>query len=526
MYDIVILNDIFSEKNINDTHQNNRRLNPSNLNKWSFWSRYLGPYTIKQSCNNSTNFSVKVIDYFTKIPNFFEYISEFVNDETKYIALSTTFLHNTFNVRVNDFNLWFKSHQELCDWFKNLKRIAPNAKIVLGGHNCDVWFQYFVKKNPSAKLPIAMEKFVDCIIHGYGEQAFIKYVNNNVDEKHAYQRGPVLFISDGLKAGDIELPCLQINWSTNDAVQQGEWLPLEISKGCKFGCKFCMFDKMGTTLKNKDVLREELIYNYNNFGVTGYSLTDDTINDSPSKIKMIHEVFTTLPFKIEWIAYTRPDMFHKYPEMLDMMIDSGCRGVFLGIETFNPKAAKIAGKGLDPEKIKEILKWMKNKTGDDMFILGSFILGLVGETEESLESTLQYLLNQNYIDKILFEVLYVRPPDFRTGVKNDFNNNGEKYGFKKLQHNPYYWEHETLNFNQCMDISKHWKAELEKSKYSGYDMALEGFTNFWSYPRMRSLGYTHKESFDMLKKSSMPDELYKKNDEWIMKYHNMLKETK
>lgn len=528
MTDVVLLNDVFSAKVHDDTHRSERRLNPEKLNKWNFWSRYLGPYVIKQTIldNCPSINDVVVVDYFTKIPDFFDYIKDIVNEDTKYIGISTSFLHNVANVRVNEFNLWFTKHQDIVDWFAQLKQLAPNAKILLGGHNCDVWYKEYVLNN-EPNMPEAMRKYVDCIIHGYGEDSVPNYINNTVDLRHVQYRYDTLFVSDGATAGRHgNAKCIQVKWDKHDAIQRGEWLPLEVSKGCKFGCKFCMYDKFGTTLKPVDQFRQEVIDNYERYGVTGYSFTDDTINDSMEKVKMIHEVFTSLPFNVEWIAYTRPDMFHKSPEMLDLMLESGCKGVFLGVETFNHKAAKIAGKGLHPDKIKEILRWMKEKGGEELFILASFIVGLVGETEQSLQDTLDYLLEQDCIDKILFEVLYIRPPDYRTGAKDDFNNDQEKYGFKKLNFKPYYWEHDTLNYTQCQQIAQEWKRQLGKdNRYSGFDQAMEGFTNFWSYPRMRSLGYSHKESFYMLKDASMPEELYRKNNQWIDDYHQLVKEN-
>lgn len=511
MYDVVLLSDIYTSPYTETSGQ-----------KWSFWSRYLGPYTVKQTIlNNCANVTVRVVDYFTKIPDFFDFMSTIIGPETKYIGISTTFLHNRANNRINDFNLWFTNHEDITDWFCKLKELAPNAKIFLGGHMCDVWFQFYVKRSPKSPLPHAMQ-YVDCVIHGYGEKAVPNYINGTVDPKHIYYRDSTMFISDGINAGSPLSECLRINWQENDHVQQGEWLPLELSKGCRFGCKFCMFDRFGTTIKSKEALIKELTANFKNFGTCGYHFTDDTINDSLEKVKLIHEVMTSLPFKVEWIAYARPDMFYRYPEMLSLMREAGCRGMFLGIETFNANAAKIAGKGLHPAKIKNILTWIKQQVGDDIFVLASFIIGLVGETEESLEETLSYLKEQTVIDKITFEVLYVRPPDFRTGVQKDFNNNSDLYGFKRLEYNPYYWEHDTLNFNQCTAIAKRWKNELQMAKYSGFDQAIEGFTNFWSYPRMRSLGYTHQEAFTILKDANIPDRMYTLNNQWIESYHRSL----
>ena len=44
-------------------------------------------------------------------------------------------------------------------------------------------------------------------------------------------------------------------WQDKHVVKEGEWLPLEISKGCRFGCKFCFYDAHGTVIKEKNILK-------------------------------------------------------------------------------------------------------------------------------------------------------------------------------------------------------------------------------------------------------------------------------
>lgn len=136
MSDMVFLNDIFIDPGyVNIGDKNTRRVSLKETSKWSFWSRYLGPYTVASSVRTHfPDMSVVVVDYFTKIPDFFDYIRAFVNEDTKYICISTTFLQNLFNVRVNDFNLWFRSHDETFAWFEKLKSIAPNAKVIISEH--------------------------------------------------------------------------------------------------------------------------------------------------------------------------------------------------------------------------------------------------------------------------------------------------------------------------------------------------------------------------------------------------------
>ena len=116
---IIFLNDVFDAKNITP------------------WSRYLGPYLVAQSIeDNLPDWEIVIIDYFTKIDNFFEYIKNFINEDTKYIAISSTFLHNPFDHGYgghNIFNLWCFTHDDMCDWFEQLRLVAPHVEFIIGG---------------------------------------------------------------------------------------------------------------------------------------------------------------------------------------------------------------------------------------------------------------------------------------------------------------------------------------------------------------------------------------------------------
>jgi radical SAM superfamily enzyme YgiQ (UPF0313 family) len=487
-------------------------------NKYNFWSRYLGPYVVASSIKQHIpEYDVVVLDYFTKLDNFFEVFEQLVTDDLEYIALSLTFLHNPFNPRQGSFNLWFTTHEELCEWFKKLKSIAPNAKIIVGGALVDTFFKTFITGKSKKPLPKGMVEYIDYAFHGYSEETIIKFLKNEIDPQDIFERETVKFIDQPLLAGKGAIITTN-KWEKNYAIQPNEWLPLEISKGCRFGCKFCFYDHSGTVIKEGEHLRNELIYNYEHFGTVGYTLTDDTVNDSMAKIDMMYDVITSLPFKIEWIAYTRPDMFHKFPQMLDKMLKMGCRGMFLGIETFNHRAAKIAGKGLHPDKIKDIIKWLKETAGDDIFILASFIIGLVGETEESLMETVYWLRDQRYLAKAQYEILFISDAGGRS--TNDFSERKEKYGFKKLEWHPeYYWEHETLDLHKCREIAQKWEDVMADHPYTQFERHANFNTNFWAYPRVRSLGYTHLETVKILTAKEVPVKIYQQNVEWIDNYH-------
>jgi len=506
---IIFLNDVFDVKNITP------------------WSRYLGPYLVAQSIeDNVPDWEIVIIDYFTKIDNFFEYIKNFINEDTKYIAISSTFLHNPFDHGYgghNLFNLWCFTHEDICKWFEQLKLVAPNVEFIIGGVIIDTVYKTHIVQKKQQPLPKVLSKYFSYAFHGYGEDAIVAFLKDEIPKENIFEKEGVIFVNEP-KLASSGAKVIQMKWNPQHAVQEGEWLPLEISKGCRFGCKFCFYDSYGTVIKEKNVLRDELLRNYEYHGVQGYQLTDDTVNDSTQKIDMMHDVISNLPFKVEWISYTRPDMFSKYPEMYFKMKDMGCRGMFFGVESFNHEAGKIAGKGLHPDKIKEILRWTKKESGNEMFHLASFIIGLVGETEESLIETGQWLRDQRCLDKVQYEILFVSDSNIRTS--NEFSDKSNIFGFEEITWKPeYYWRHKTLDSKQCKRIAEQWEEMMRNHPTTVMEGqgARPASTSFWAYPRMRSFGLDHHQAVGVLTEDVLSDEIHSQSIKWIQKFHNRLK---
>ncbi len=504
MAKVIILNDIYSE-NV------------------KYWSRYLGPYPLASILQDELKISTVVIDYFLKIPDFFSYIDKFIDIDTEWIGLSSTFLvAPSFKTPVSKMNFWFSNHNEICEWFENLKKIVKqkksNAKILVGGHCVDIFFKHYVVNK---KKPPPIMKFIDYFVHGYGEDIVKLLYKKDISSFHVHTVGTSCFISDDKRAGS-GARIVPTVYKHNMAISDGEWLPLEISKGCKFSCRFCFYDQKGAITKNKSKLREELLRNYELFGTTGYVFSDDTINDSPKKMEMLCDTVLSLPFDIEWISYARPDMFYAYPDFIDAVKKTGVRGLFLGIETLNVRAGRIAGKGLNPEKILMTIDNLRNSLGSDCFLLGSFIIGLVGETEESLNQTLSYLTEQRTLDQVQYEILFVREADSR--INSGFSSNLEKYGFKRISWNPrYYWEHETLNYDQCKEIALNWKKSLASHPFTSVIHVDDWNASFWSYPMLRTLKYSHKEAINFIKWGTKDNtEIKKKYNNFITLYHKKL----
>ena len=73
--------------------------------------------------------------------------------------------------------------------------------------------------------------------------------------------------------------------------------------------------------------------------------------------------------------------------MLQQMYKAGCWYISWGLESGNQEILKHAHKGITPERVRLALGWAR-KAGIRTW--GYFIIGLPGETEETIQQTIEY----------------------------------------------------------------------------------------------------------------------------------------
>jgi hypothetical protein len=244
---------------------------------------------------------------------------------------------------------------------------------------------------------------------------------------------------------------------------KGEGLPLELSRGCIFKCKFCDFPltgkKKGTYLRDPEQIKDEMIKTWEAHGTDSYFFTDDTFNDDNDKLEALHKVFTSLPFKPKFASYLRVDLINKYPHQADLLAEMGLVGTFFGIETLQPDSAKAIGKGLHPNKVKDRLYWLREQWKNKVNIEAGFILGLPYDTLSYFNDLLMWTLEKdnpiqciNYYPLMLF---YYKDHKELQRYSSEFALNPEIYGYT-FDNSISSWQlkSQKLNYNMCLDISK------------------------------------------------------------------------
>jgi radical SAM superfamily enzyme YgiQ (UPF0313 family) len=94
--------------------------------------------------------------------------------------------------------------------------------------------------------------------------------------------------------------------------------------------------------------------------------------------------------RIPWKTPNGIDARHLDPDLVEWMAKSGCYEVGLGIESGSDTIRRSIGKRLDDAGLKETIS-LFHKVG--IKVWGQFILGLPGDTEETIAETIQLSLS-------------------------------------------------------------------------------------------------------------------------------------
>ena len=222
----------------------------------------------------------------------------------------------------------------------------------------------------------------------------------------------------------------KISYEERDHIQPYEVLCLELSRGCRFTCKYCMYPLIGMkedTSREENSLHTEMLENYERWGIENYYLSDDTVNDRPEKMEMLANVSRKLPFQPFIGGFARFDLLVTHGQRTwDHMIEGGFTAHHYGLETFNHKAGKIIGKGMNPTKVKEGLleveQYFQKHSPTAYGGSSTFIAGLEEETLESMDESHEWMQKYWRNQKVGWHTLDINPADQDDFAKFDLSN--------------------------------------------------------------------------------------------------------
>jgi radical SAM superfamily enzyme YgiQ (UPF0313 family) len=388
--------------------------------------RTLGPYKLAHALREA-NISTQVIDHvgWLKDETLTQLLDKFVTTDTLCIGISTTFIYQ-FDAPV------FPS--PLLRAIERIVQLFPKVKIVLGGP---------YTQNVRADVALSFTKEIDAIFEEYSEDTFVDYIRSIKESNitlmppftHELWNGKGILCFKKPKVERFNIETSAFRFTDDDAIMPNETLPLEVSRGCIFKCKFCNHLLLGRGkldyLRDFELLKDELMHNYEKWGTTNYYIICDTFNDTEYKMKAWYDMVASLPFKIKYTSYLRADLLDRHPDVPYMLQESGLLAGFHGIESLGEQASGIIGKGWSGKSAREYIPklyhdiWQK-KIAQTL----SFIVGLTGDTKESLLDTAHW-----FVDNDLYNINWSSLGLSNLGSvpgrhASEFEKNATKYGYE------------------------------------------------------------------------------------------------
>lgn len=457
--------------------------------------RTMGAYKIADMMR-SDGWTVEVLDWITRWSN--EEIKEFIDN--------LPFKVDLFGIS----NLWMQDDM-IVEKIAYIKKHYPNAKILMGGPK-----------------PYQIDYGADAMVFGYSEYALkpvLDWMFNQAEKPVGKypEWAPDSYLVDANNSyTGLNIDKFNVEYSDNDFILSEEALTLELSRGCKFKCKYCNYAFLGVKedySRHEDDIYNELMNNYNRYGTTNYIISDDTFNDRDTKIEKLANVVERLPFEPNFSCFIRLDLVIARPHQVELLCRARCWMHFYGIETLHPAAAKAIGKGMHPSKIKAGLLWIRKEFQDRIGVYRGtcgMIAGLPHEPVEHWYESLKWL-DENW-ESYFYWGLHISTDKDNT-TQSDFSVDSEKFGYyestdpeisawavkegynnlkgigkqnNKLDNRIMVWESEWSNFKQATEFaSMYMDKYFMKQKLFNFDMT----EHLSKFPHAELLEFTAREVY-------------------------------
>lgn len=275
-----------------------------------------------------------------------------------------------------------------------IKEAFPNLLVILGGPHPTIEYKAILEEEPN----------VDIICIGEGEYTFLDLIKTLDDRKPMKNVLGIAFRNNGKIVINERRPPIEdldsLPYADWDAVPMDEYFHQGTarknygtvfgSRGCFQQCTFCAAPKiLGRVWRHRSPknIVEEIKILYDKHMVREVNFEDSWLNVSNIWLrglcKEIKEMNKTRP--IIWRCNIRADATEE--ETVKLMKESGCVYVTMGVESGNPIMLKLMKKGESLDDFMRAAKIYK-KYGID--VVASFIIGLPGETLESINDTLNF----------------------------------------------------------------------------------------------------------------------------------------
>lgn len=322
-----------------------------------------------------------------------------------------------------------------------IKKYNREAKIIIGGP--------FVSTQVRNHDPMVLQYSLESIAADFyvnssqGEATLTKIIrslknNQSIKEiENIYYKTDSGYVSTPLLKENNQLSQNMVNW---DLFTQGvdRYVNVRTSISCPFTCSFCGFPEHAGKYQTASVpdIEAELNRLARIKSLKSVHFIDDTFNVPKERFKEILRMMIKNRYPFRWHSHFRCQFADE--ETVELMKESGCEGVFLGIESGSDQILKNMNKSASSDKYRRGIELLEKH---HILTYGSFIIGFPGETDDTVHDTVSFIKNSG-IDFFRTQLWYC---DTITPIWKE----REKYN---ITGSNFEWSHATMDSKRAADI--------------------------------------------------------------------------
>jgi radical SAM superfamily enzyme YgiQ (UPF0313 family) len=173
--------------------------------------------------------------------------------------------------------------------------------------------------------------------------------------------------------------------------------PVESGRGCPYGCEFCTVTGFfGDSIRFRsdesvvdEMLRLKALARRDNGKVVVFFI-DDNFAINIKRTKSLLRAIIAADAQLPWVAQISANLLRD-EELVDLIVASGGRWIFIGMESIDPANLKDMNKGFNkPNEYGPVLERLAQR---DLIAVTSFIFGMDNDTPGSAGRTLEQMAN-------------------------------------------------------------------------------------------------------------------------------------
>jgi len=270
---------------------------------------------------------------------------------------------------------------------KDIKQLYPEMLTVMGGPHVSFCARETLQQFPE----------LDIVVLGEGEQTVVELSRAVENGRRwegvngiAYRSGSdIHYTAERTLIADLDALPVPARHLLPLGRYRALGMPVSLttSRGCPFKCIFCVGRKMvGSRVRYRSPVKvvDELEY-LNTLHFHQINIADDLFTADKNHCQGVCDEIIKRGLTLNWTSFARVDTVSE--EVLTRMKAAGCTAVSFGVESGNPQILKTIKKGITREQVVSAVN-MCRRAGITPF--ASFILGLPGETPQTLQETLDF----------------------------------------------------------------------------------------------------------------------------------------